>query len=421
MFDSEVTLVVLSPNEKVLGFLHPKYVDVTETIDGLKSLRTIQITHPLIDDQQNNLNKYNNLLSHGNKIWWDLTPNGDGCLYVLLDSKTVDTIKNTVVITAEEVATELSMIPSIRFTANLPIQIDTDFINTYFGNWFTAGNIESCTLNYIGTIGLMALLTLIGTQCSKEIQFRYIYNPTSNIISRYIDIIPTKGVVHSTPVEIGYNTQDIILEDTETTVAIASAPIGTPSDTTDVNISAYNTALNAFVNMSVYIGQMIPSSVDSSGVLGASIPAPFSKNAGSIYIQCPVGESAADYQTVRQKEKQINQYPRTILFSTTETNMYNLYWLCVSQIQSNMQPSITLTAQVVDIQEMQGNIPEYYNIGDTVPVKLPGRTNRVSARIIKTVKDPRTPDKDTLTIGNYVLNFFTDYLDINENNILPYQ
>ena len=51
MFDSEVTLLVLNPNEQLLGILHPKYVDVTETIDSLSGLRTIEITHPLIDDK----------------------------------------------------------------------------------------------------------------------------------------------------------------------------------------------------------------------------------------------------------------------------------------------------------------------------------------------------------------------------------
>ena len=322
--------------------------------------------------KQTDLNKYINLLNHGNKIYWNLTPNGDSCLYVLIDDKIVDPIKNTVVITAEEVACELSMIPPIRFSANTSITINSTFINTYFGSLFTPGTIEICTLNYIGTIGLMALLTLIGTQCTKEIQFRYEYDSNLGIIHRYVDIITTKGVTHQTPVEIGYNTEDITLDETEATTAIAAAPIGAPSDTTQVNISAYNTAMASFIAMSISVGQMIPSSVDSSGVQGPLIAAPYTKQAGSIYIQCPNTISAANYQTVQQKEQQSNSYPRTILFSTTETNIYNLYWLCVTNINTNNQPSITLTAQVLDIQRLNNELPEYFNIGDTVALQLPG-------------------------------------------------
>lgn len=419
MYDSQVTLQVLDPNENLLGTLHPKYVDVTETIDSLTGLRSITITHPLIDNHENDLNKYVNLLNHSNKIYWNLTPNGDSCLYVVLDDKIVDPIKNTVIITAEEVACELSMIPPIRFSANSSITINSSFINSNFGSLFTAGTIETCTLNYIGTIGLMTLLTLISTQCTKEIQFRYTYDPSSGIIHRYIDIITTKGTTHQTPIEIGYNTSDIVLDETEATTAIAAAPIGVPTDSTAVNISAYNTAMSSFIAMSVNIGDMIPSSVDSSGVTGPLIAAPYSKQAGSIYIQCPNSISAANYQTVQQKEQQSNQYPRTILVSTTETNIYNLYWLCVTNINANNQPSITLTSQVVDIQQLNNNLPEYFNIGDTVAVQLPGRKRKVSARIIKTVKDPRTPDKDTITIGNYSLNYFTDNLNL--NSLIPYQ
>ena len=421
MYDSEITLAILNPNEQLIGYLHPKYLDVTETVDSLTALRTIVITHPLFDNKKENLNYYNNLLIHGNKVFWSNTPNGDSCLYVLQDNKVVDQQKNTVVITAEEVATELNDLPPIRFSANTTITVNSTFINTYYGFLFDVGMIETCSINYVGSIGLMALLTEIATQTGKEIQFRYVYDSDTDIITRYLDIVTTKGKVHTTPVEIGYNTDNIILEETEATVAIAASPTGKPSDTTQVNISAFNTAHAAFEAMSINVGDMIPSSVDSSGVQGPLIAAPYSKSAGSNYVQCLGSDSAANYQTVQAKEKQPIDFPRTITFDTSETNIYNLYWLCVTQIKAHNQPSVVLTSQVLDMQKFKGNTPEYYNIGDTVYLKLPGRVNRVQSRIIKTSKNPRQPDKDDLTIGNYVLDFRLDYSNIFLDTRSPFE
>ena len=70
---------------------------------------------------------------------------------------------------------------------------------------------------------------------------------------------------------------------------------------------------------------------------------------------------------------------------------------------------------------MKGQEPEYYNAADTVYIHLPGRVNRVKARIIKTVKNPRTPEKDKLEIGNYNLNFFKDIMNIYSDTIVPYE
>ena len=67
MFDTELTLLILNNKEQILGFLHPKYVDVTES-NTFQGLRSLQITHSLFDDKKKDLNHYNNLLKHGNKV-----------------------------------------------------------------------------------------------------------------------------------------------------------------------------------------------------------------------------------------------------------------------------------------------------------------------------------------------------------------
>ena len=423
MFDTELTLLILNNKEQILGFLHPKYVDVTES-NTFQGLRSLQITHSLFDDKKKDLNHYNNLLKHGNKVWFNQSPDGNGCLYVLLDDKTVDPSKNTVVITGEEVATELASMPPIRLSSTSRT-INADWINTNIGLLFTAGTVESITLNYTGVIGLMALLRLITKNTSKEIQFRYQYDPDTNIINRYIDILTLSGKTHQIPVEIGYNTDNILLEETEATTAIAAAPIGTPSDQTSKNITDFNNIHQAFedliIDPSVQIPSIVTKDSNQNDVNGPMVYPPYSKSAGSLFVQCPPTDSAANYSQIQEQQGQNSTHPRTILFTSNETNKYNIYWDCVTQIKKSNQPTIVLTTTVMDIQKMKGNTPEYYNAGDTVYIKMPGRVNRVKARVTKTTKNPRQPDKDKIEIGNYNLNFFIDYLDINMDNFLPYQ
>lgn len=420
MFDSEVSLAILDKNENMLGFLHTKYVDVTETIDGLTGLRKISITHPLVDDNRSSLSRYIKLLTHGNKVWWNETPNGDPCLYVLSDNKTVDPQKNTIVVTAVEVAAELSDITPLQVGITTHT-MDSAAIDNWFGNVITPGTIETVTLNYVGVNSPMATLQEIATQGNKEYGFRYEYDEEEDIIRRYLDIVTIKGTVHNTPVEIGYNTQNILLEENESTTAIAAAPTGKPSSTNWSDVSTFNNARLAFKNLSISEGQMIPLYVDSSGVAGPNAHAPYAKVAGQNYVQCPKTDSAGNYVEIQFKEKIDDPIPRTVCFDSSETNVYNLYWACVAQIKANNQPSVVLTSNVLDISKMKGGEPEYYNVGDTVWVKMPGRVNKVQARVIKTSKNPRTPDKDVITIGNYILDFFTDYLDIFEDSILPYR
>lgn len=100
--------------------------------------------------------------------------------------------------------------------------------------------------------------------------------------------------------------------------------------------------------------------------------------------------------------------PRIYTFDTTETNVYNLYWLCVENIRSYLQPEVTIKSTVVDIKKLKGATPEQYKTGDTVHVRLPNKTTVVQARITKTVKDPREPESDDITISSYQTSHLGD-------------
>ena len=218
------------------------------------------------------------------------------------------------------------------------------------------------------------------------------------------------------PIQIGYNTDNIIYEDTEADVAIAAAPTGAPSDSQDDANANFHKARKAFEDLVVVAGTQIPSwyKKDESGVLqpGPNVTAPFSKSAGQNYVASPSANSGALYTEVYKKEKSASKVPRTTLFDSSEENAINLYWACVDKINETLQPAIKLTADnLIDIRKITELNPTYFNVGDTVALQLPGRYDKVSARIIKTTKDPREPESDKVELGNYNIDFFADYVN----------
>lgn len=417
MFEDELNIKILNKNETtLLGILHPNYVQVSETNEQ-KGFRTIQITHPLTDDNNKDLSYYADLLSHSNKIYRENTADGNSCLYVLLEDKEIDSDENTVTITAEEVATELSMLPPKRFNMISAVTINSTWLNTYFGDFFTIGTVTAGkTFLYSGTIGIMDLLREIETQTGCEFQFRYEYDPETDVIHRYLDFTLQIGKTIKEPIMIGYNTDNIVYEDTEADVAIAAAPTGSPSDSQDDANANFHKARKAFEDLAVVAGTLIPSwnKKDENGVLqpGPNVAAPFSKSAGQNYVSALENASGALYTSVYKKEKSASKVPRTALFDSSEEDPINLYWACVDKINETLQPAIKLTADnMADIRKITELNPTYFNVGDTVALQLPGRYDKVTARIAKTSKDPREPESDKVELGNYNIDFFADYVN----------
>lgn len=423
-FEDELNIKILDKNESLLGLLHPNYVQISET-NAQKDIRTIQITHPLTDDNNKDLSFYTDLLCHGNKVYRENTGDGNSCLYVLLEDKEIDSNANTLTITAEEVASELSMIPPKRFNLLNAVTITPSWLNTYFGDYFTIGTVQGGkTFLYSGTIGIMDLLREIETQTSYEFQFRYEYNPETDVIHRYLDFLTQIGKTITEPIQIGYNTDNIVYEDTEADVAIAAAPTGKPSSTD--NESSFHTARLAFENLAIVAGTQIPSSreKDDNGTYqdGPLTAAPYSKSSGTTYVSSSASNSGALYTEVYKKEKSASKVPRTTLFDSSEEDPINLYWACVGKINEKLQPAIKLTADnMVDIHKIIDFSPTWFNVGDTVALQLPGRYDKVAARVIKTTKDPREPESDAIELGNYNIDFFADYVNKPYPRSEPYQ
>ena len=398
------------------------------TGDNVWGLITTSVGEPVINQLDVTDLTPSMLLHHGNKIWRQTTGNGNSCLYVLLEGKEVNPKNNTISICAEEVATELSMLPPVRFnTSTSKITINSAFLTTYFGDLFTAGDITGAPAEfaYNGTIGRMALIREIEKQTGCEFEFEYSYSNSTGLITRTINYLQQKGATHTDKIELGYNADNIILNTDEGEVGIAAAPVGSPKDSEKATVDTFHQARKAFEDLVVSKTTAIPLWVtkDESGntVNGPTAYPPYAKSAGQNYVASPIGESAANYREVNKKEGSSTTVPRTILFESSEENAYNLYWLCVDKIRDKQHPSVKLDAQVIDIQLLRDYIATYYNVGDTVYLQLPGYKEIVEARVMKTTKNPREPGSDDITIGNYKIDFFADYFNAGGIIIEPYR
>lgn len=409
MFEKEITVAVLNQGEQLLGFLHPRLVEIQET-NELYKLRGIQLTHPLFTERNTDLSKYDALLTPGNKIWRGETADGKPVLYVILGEKEFDFQAKTVSVYAEEAATELGQNQIFRSSA-FSWTVNSSFISTYMGGLFEAGTLEgpSTATTYNGALTPLAILRAIEANTGGEFEFRY--SLEGGRIHRYIDFKDQIGTVHNTPIRLGYNASKITLSINEADTRIAAAPIGTPSD----GSSTFHQAIANFTNTTIDPNTPIPLYVtkDDAGnsVNGPLVNPPYYKPSGQNYVECDnQSELVASYQRI-QKAAAASRgtYPRIHTFETSEENAYNIYWLCVDNLREHLEPEININCEVADIKKLQGLEGEHYNTGDTVYIRLPGRVNTLEARVLKTVKDPRNPAEDTIEIGNYKTNFMADF------------
>ncbi len=112
----ELQLIVLDGDENFLGTLNPDYVDIVE-YNEFKTLRKADISHPIYDKVEGDLNQYLDLLVHGNKIWQNLNRDNKSILYVINSEKVVNHVENNITIECTEAAVELSYLPPIVFKA----------------------------------------------------------------------------------------------------------------------------------------------------------------------------------------------------------------------------------------------------------------------------------------------------------------
>lgn len=405
--ESELTTVVLDSDETRLGNLNSKYVSISE-VNELYKPRELDITHNMVDECIGNPSFYDELLTAGNKIFRPYTCDGTPCLYVITGPKKPKFKDNELNITAVEVNSELGEYP-IHRSGNFEWTGETA-ITMYCSHLYSKGVITgpSTTVNYSGALTPLQILNKIqeGTGC--EYQYRYEY--INGVIKRYIDWLAQIGTTHTTPIELGFNATEIDYTINETDVRIGAGPTGKPSSSTD----EFHKNRKAFEDLGVVKGSSIPLyyNKDEAGnlVAGPNAYAPYTKNVGEGWVVCDEAtELIASYQKISEKEGSTTQYPRLWTFDSSEANAVNLYWDCVELIREHLQPKIDFTCTIQDLKKLNGDIPEYYNTGDVVYIRLVGRVDAVQCRITKTVKDPREPDNDKVTIQSYKTSFMSNF------------
>lgn len=409
MFDSEITVAVLDDTEKLLGYLNPKHVQISE-VNELYKLRTLTIVCQLVDENNTDLSKYDTMLRSGYKIWKQSTTDGDSCLYVLKGDKVYGDDFTSVTVMAVEVAVELGEYKILR-DSGFEWTVDSTFINNTFGELFDAGTIDGPTeqVDYSGALTPLAIINEIQDKTGGEFQYRYEYDPALDMIKRYIDFHEQVGVTHPDVIELGYNAKIISLKTNEDEVYSAAGPEGEPSSASD----EFHQNRKAFEDLEVVKGSSIPLyyTKDDSGNLipGNNAYAPYAKPAGQNYVECDEpSELIAAYQRIQHKAGSSGSSPRLKTFTSSETHPINLYWECVNTIRNHLQPAVELGIELVNLLKLEGT-DEYYNIGDVVNIRLPGRDDVVTCRITKTTKDPRNPTGEQLEISTYRTTFMQDF------------
>ncbi|MCM3774041.1 phage tail protein [Priestia aryabhattai] len=92
----------------------------------------------------------------------------------------------------------------------------------------------------------------------------------------------------------------------------------------------------------------------------------------------------------------------------------DLIWKAWVNLQTINEPNISYDAKVVDLYNLLGIEAESVDLGDTVAVLDRDLGIEVQARIVQYVFDLDYPEKDDLTLGNYLPNFTTDSAQVDD-------
>jgi len=416
-------VLVLSPNEQIIDTLNPEFVEIPED-NELHGLRTIRITHPIVDDTNNEIDlvgRYETILRPGNKVFLEFSGDGNNVLYVLHGPKDVNTVNNSIIIDGTEVARELSETLPIEINYTHQFELTTNNLNTHFGQFFTIGiiNTPPTLFFYQGIINHMALLREIESKTGYEFQFRYVLNKSTNKIIRYLDLIKKIGKKHESPIEVGYNSPDVNWTIDDTDVRIAVCPVGnnvvekkkSEDEKTFMQIMAAWKAWSCQRGQTIGYGYYIDE--ENKWVPTGTRVAPFTKVAGQLYIVCDaLDEIAALYTRMHVKEGSATTIPRCAYFETSEEINQNIYWEAVETLRSDelCKSEITVEAKVIDMKKLTDGNPEYYNVGDEVPIKIKDLRMVIDGRIKETNKDSRNPEGETVKIGTTTTNIINSII-----------
>lgn len=410
--------IILDQKENFLEWLNPELIEVEET-NEIGELRTVSVSYPIVDD----IKHTKELFRIGNKLW---IPKGAGltnCLYVISSECKQDYFdKNTFTFEAEDILVELNYVELWEQETTKTITINETNLNKWFGMYYHIGTIENCTpvtansIENNGTMSKMEWLRYIEQQTGNIFTTRYEKNEDSNIILRYLDFKNpnTIGKNHANNIiDLGYNSDNIVYEIDESDTFRAIAPIfslanedGNNITGTTVTREELSTVINNWKNHVVTKGTSVPMILerDSEGKIKEPTAywiAPFSKNSGEMFIYDPV-DTGAEYNLIRPRkdyEGELIEIPKIGTIETSETDKRIIFNNCCNTLLEKRYPTINLEIELKDLNEILGS-DNSYDVYDTLYVKVPELTHLVECRIVKTVKNPHTPNENKVSLSS---------------------
>ena len=254
-------------------------------------------------------------------------------------------------------------------------------------------------------------------------------------------ISPVLGEVHEDILDVGYNVENISLEVDESDTYTAIAPVLTNDGSSDgLTRSQMNTRINNWKNLQVNKGDKIPMIVQKitteGKISGTSDPAskyfsrplkpndntssspatyeywvgtaywkaPFTKNAGELFIQ---DESITHvlYQNIHGKQDVADgrpiSTPKCGPVETSDEDKYAIYNDVAMKLKEKRYPQVTVSIDVSNYRDEQYN---NYNVHDKLYIKIPNFSDIITAVVTKTEKNPHDPSKNSVELGNYSVN-----------------
>lgn len=291
--------------------------------------------------------------------------------------------------------------------------VSIELLEEIFGNYYEVGNISGeLTIDYSGVISPMGLIRKVEEQNNSVFVFSYEYNPIENKIYRSVNVIGKDelGKTHKERIEIGYNTENIVIEENEEDLRVAAAPVGFEEKDDLDKISKEYRRMQRWLYLQITKGDVIPLwvTIDDSGFedYGPCVTAPYNKDFMSLIVFASSDDWVGDYNHCNYKKGVSGSEPRTFYTKSSEEHPINLYWDCVELIRSKINPEVHFEAKVVDINLLKHYEKSYYNVGDKVSLKLPGRSDILQSNIISTKKNPRKIEDDKIEVGNFQFDLF---------------
>lgn len=230
-------------------------------------------------------------------------------------------------------------------------------------------------------------------------------NPTMNISTAVINKAELRTENNNT---IKLNTDLITIKDSLIDAGVIDGDTTTvPNGITQVD---GDQLLTDWLAYTVEEGQEIPMIIqqddDGNTVTTQTWSAPFSKEAGELYIKY-TGVNQTEYNLVSPYNPGRSQ----VMFkcgkeNTSETLMPAIYNELANSLLNKLMPSYELKISVKDIQDLLGLDNLGYQVGETLQVRVPNFNYYLPCRVTETVKNAHFPGENTIKIETEVTSIF---------------